>query len=112
MLLAGRASGAASPAPLCAGFTISIPFFNTTLSRVNRLEIAAVVEVLLSLRCCRPRNIEPPIARNLRLDIVTIVKHMAAAPRDSTSAPPATLVRAACRDCCCVALCGAPPAWH
>lgn len=54
---------------------------------MNRLEIAAVVEVLLSLRCCRPRNIEPAVARNLRLDIVTIVKHMAAAPRDSTSVP-------------------------
>lgn len=53
---------------------------------MNRLEIAAVVEVLLSLRCCRPRNIEPAVARNLRLDIVTIVKHMAAAPRDSSSA--------------------------
>eukprot|EP00892_Ulva_mutabilis_P000318 jgi/Ulvmu1/10287/UM060_0089.1 len=80
----GRLGGISPHQGSTTSFTISIPFFNTTLSRVNRLEIAAVVEVLLSLRCCRPRNIEPPIARNLRLDVIAIVKHMAAAPRDSS----------------------------
>lgn len=68
-----------------AGFTISIPHFNTTLSRVNRLEIAAVVEVLLSLRCCRPRNVCASCSRNLRLDIVHFVKHMSITDKDSST---------------------------
>lgn len=69
-----------------AGFTISIPHFNTTLSRVNRLEIAAVVEVLLSLRCCQPRNVNSITARNLRRDIVHFVKHMQITDKDSSCA--------------------------
>ena len=69
-----------------AGFTIAIPHLNTTLSRVDVFEIAAIVEVLLALRHCDPRNVTPAIAANLRRDVVSFVRHMPVHSRDRPGA--------------------------
>jgi hypothetical protein len=81
------------PPGLCTGFTISIPCFNTTLSRVDRLEIAAVVEVLLALRHCPPRNVTLDVATNIRKDIVHFVRSMEFRVRQGSGALPCSLTR-------------------
>lgn len=77
--------GGCGKACMHAGFTISIPHFNTTLPRVNRLEIDAVVEVVLSLRCCCPRNVDSACSRNLQQDLAHFVKHMSITDKDSNT---------------------------
>ena len=71
-----------------AGFTIAIPHFNTTLSRVDRLEVAAVIEVLLALRHCPPRNVSAAIAARLREDVVAFVQNLELQVRAGRGAGP------------------------
>jgi hypothetical protein len=72
----GRHGLYCSGALLSAGFTIAIPHFNTTLSRVDALEAAAVIEVLLALRHCAPRNVDDTVAAALRRDVVQYARTM------------------------------------
>lgn len=72
---------------MCTGFNIAIPSFNTTLSRVDRLEIAAVVEVLLALRRNQPRNVSPDVAAAIRSDVVRFVTALEERARVSGGAP-------------------------
>lgn len=57
-----------------AGYTISIPYLNTTLSRVDVYEVAAIVEILLACRRVTPRNVTPDISGNLRRDVVSCIR--------------------------------------
>lgn len=67
-------------------------------------EIAAIVEVLLALRHCDPRNVTADVAANLRRDVVSFVRHMPVHSRDRPGAP---LLRYGMR----TAQCGDSCAW-
>lgn len=63
-----------SACDVSAGFGISVPGFNTTLSRVDRLEVAAVSEVLLALMGRPPRNCSAASQSALLFDLALIAR--------------------------------------
>lgn len=75
MVLRTESPGPITHAERCAGFSISILHFGTTLSRVDRYEHAAVTEILLILTGGSRRNISDETSRWLYQDMQTVARH-------------------------------------